>query len=125
MLVVDDNRDAAESLASLLRLDGHRVHVAYDGEHALTLAEQFIPRVALLDLGLPKLSGLDLARRLRADPRLSGMLLVATSGYAQESDRRATSQAGFDAHLAKPVELADVYKIIVAKSASEGGPAAR
>ena len=120
ILVVDDNEDAAQTLASLLQLDGHRVEVAYDGEHALAAAVGRWPRVVLLDLGLPKLDGLVVARRLRQDPRFDHAVLIAMSGYAQASDREATAAAGFDAHLAKPVELADVYDVIEEKL--RGGP---
>jgi CheY-like chemotaxis protein len=116
ILVVDDNRDAAQSLAALLRLDGHRVALAYDGRQALEAAAETAPKVVLLDLGLPELDGLEVARRLRADPRFEPQrtVLVAMSGYAQAADREATAAAGFDAHLAKPVELADVYRAIEA-----------
>jgi PAS domain S-box-containing protein len=112
ILVVDDNVDAAETLAALLRLDGHRVEVAFDGEQALAAALGLRPRVVLLDLGLPKLDGLAVARRLRGDHRFDQAVLVAMSGYAQAADREATAAAGFDGHLAKPVELSDVYQVI-------------
>jgi PAS domain S-box-containing protein len=115
ILVVDDNEDAAQTLASLLQLDGHRVEAAYDGEHALAAAISLRPQVVLLDLGLPKLDGLAVARRLRQDERFDRAVLIAMSGYAQASDREATAAAGFDAHLAKPVELADVYDVIEEK----------
>ena len=115
ILVVDDNEDAAQTLASLLRLDGHRVEVAFDGEHALAAAIGLRPKVVLLDLGLPKLDGLAVARRLRQDDRFERTVLIAMSGYAQASDREATAAAGFDAHLAKPVELADIYQVIEEK----------
>jgi PAS domain S-box-containing protein len=124
ILVVDDNRDAADSLAALLRLDGHRVEVAYDGEHALAAAIGLRPKVVLLDLGLPRLDGLAVARRLRQDERFDPAVLIAMSGYAQATDREATREAGFDAHLAKPVELAEVYQVLEAKGAGadrEGG----
>jgi PAS domain S-box-containing protein len=115
ILVIDDNRDAALTLASLLRLDGHRVEVAHDGEQALAAAARLQPRVLLLDLGLPKLDGLAVARRLRADTRHAQAVLIAMSGYAQARDREASAAAGFDAHFAKPVELADIYRAIEAK----------
>ena len=87
ILVVDDNRDAAQTLASLLQLDGHRVEVAYDGEHALAAAVGLRPRAVLLDLGLPKLDGLAVARRLREDDRFDAAVLIAMSGYGQAADR--------------------------------------
>jgi PAS domain S-box-containing protein len=115
ILVVDDNVDAAETLAALLRLDGHRVEVAFDGEQALVAAAALRPRVVLLDLGLPKLDGLAVARRLRADDGFQQAALIAMSGYAQAADREASAKAGFDAHLAKPVELAELYRVIEEK----------
>ncbi len=115
MLVVDDNRDAADSLVSLLRLDGHRVAAAYDGQQALEAARELRPKVVLLDLGLPGLDGLEVARRLRADGHFERTVLIAMSGYAQRTDREATAAAGFDAHLAKPVDLAGIYSEIEAK----------
>jgi len=114
VLVVDDNIDSATTLASLLRMDGHRVELAHDGEQALAAAAKARPRVALLDLGLPKLDGLEVARRLRADDRFKDLILIATSGYAQTADRQATVEAGFDEHLAKPVELGMLVATIAA-----------
>lgn len=105
VLVVDDNVDAAESLASLLRLVGHRVEVANDGIEALERAQQWQPDVVLLDLGLPRLSGLDVSRRIREQPWGRGMRLVALTGWGQELDRQHTRESGFDAHLVKPVDL--------------------
>jgi PAS domain S-box-containing protein len=103
VLVVDDNRDAAEMLAEMLGLKGHTAEVAFDGPTALGLAESFRPDVALLDLGLPLMDGFELARRLREQaPKLR---LVALTGYGQRSDREKTKAAGFDAHLVKPVDL--------------------
>jgi len=112
VLVVDDNRDAAETLAALLRVDGHRVDVAYDGEQALVDVRSTHPKLVVLDLGLPRLDGLEVARRLRQDDRFQETILVAVSGYAQAADRVATAAAGFNGHLAKPVDLADLYRIV-------------
>jgi CheY-like chemotaxis protein/two-component sensor histidine kinase len=112
VLVVDDNRDSAETLAALLRLDGHQVEVAFDGEQALAAAITLQPKLVLLDLGLPRIDGLEVARRLRADPRFQRTLLIATSGYAQPQDREETTRIGFDAHLAKPIELDAVYRVV-------------
>ncbi|HEY8876394.1 MAG TPA: PAS domain S-box protein [Roseateles sp.] len=114
MLVVDDNVDAADTLATLLRMDGQRVEQAYDGEQALAKAASQRPHVVMLDLGLPKLNGLEVARRLRADARLKSAVLIAMSGYAQAADKQASAAAGFDEHLAKPVDLADLYCAIEA-----------
>jgi signal transduction histidine kinase/ActR/RegA family two-component response regulator len=104
ILVVDDNADVAESLALLLRLEGHDVRVAYDGLSALEQAVAQPPDLAFLDIGMPKMDGCELARRFRASPVLQNVLLVALTGWGQEEDRRRTKQAGFDHHLVKPVE---------------------
>jgi signal transduction histidine kinase len=105
ILVVDDNRDAADSLAALLGLVGAQVAVAYDGAQALHLAESFNPRVAVLDLGMPGMSGLDLARRLRERDRDGDCTLIALTGWGQASDRELTRAAGFSHHLTKPVDF--------------------
>src|SRR6202035_1696475 len=103
VLIVDDNVDAAESLAMLLRLWGHEVAVAHDGPGALRAAETQPPEVALLDIGLPGMDGYELARRLRPQPGLERTVLVALTGWGQEEDRRRSQEAGFDHHLVKPV----------------------
>jgi signal transduction histidine kinase/DNA-binding response OmpR family regulator len=105
VLVVDDNADAADSLATLLALQGHSVEVAYSATDAIRRAKAFCPDVALLDLGLPEMSGYELARTLRAIPRFSDMRLIAVTGYGQTEDFERTREAGFDEHLVKPVEL--------------------
>ena len=105
ILVVDDNVDAALTLAELLRLEGHEVHVAHDGPSAVDAARRLSPDIALLDIGLPGFDGLEAARRLRAEPALKGILLVALSGWAQPDDRARSLAAGFDHHLAKPLLL--------------------
>jgi two-component system CheB/CheR fusion protein len=102
--VVDDNVDAAESLAVLLRLEGHEVRVAGDGPAALAAAQADPPEAVVLDLGMPAMDGFEVARRLRAQPGTSGTLLVALTGWAQEDDRRRCYEAGFDGHLPKPLE---------------------
>jgi PAS domain S-box-containing protein len=104
ILVVDDNVDAADSLAVLLRLEGHEVQVAYDGPAALAAAQTNPPEVMVLDLGMPGMDGFEAARRLRALPGLRDALLVALTGWAKEEDRRRCYQAGFNGHLPKPVE---------------------
>jgi two-component system CheB/CheR fusion protein len=104
ILVVDDNVDAAESLAVLLRLEGHQVRVACDGPAALAAAQTNPPEMVVLDLGMPGMDGFEVARRLRALPATKDTLLVAMTGWAQEEDRRRCSEAGFDGHLPKPVE---------------------
>jgi signal transduction histidine kinase len=104
ILVVDDNQDAAESLALLLGLQGHKVRTAVDGPAALEIARNFHPNVILLDIGLPKMDGYQVARRLREDERMRDVFLAAMTGYGQDEDRRRTRDAGFDCHLVKPVD---------------------
>jgi len=104
VLAVDDNRDSAESLRMLLELWGHDARCAFDGREALDLAEQFEPEVVLLDIGLPGMSGYDVAASLRASPALRQATLIAVTGYGQEQDRRQVRAAGFDHHLVKPVD---------------------
>lgn len=105
VLVVDDNVDSAESMAVLLRLYGHDVRLAHDGQAALEEALSFRPDVMFLDLSLPKIDGYEVARRLRLEPAMSGMTLVAMTGYGQEEERRRTREAGFHIHLVKPVDF--------------------
>jgi CheY-like chemotaxis protein len=105
ILVVDDNVDQAETLARLLQLADHEVRVAHDGPQAMALLESFTPDVALLDIGLPGESGYQLAQRLRRNPKLEGLLLIAQTGWGAEEDRMRSREAGFDHHLAKPVDL--------------------
>lgn len=104
VLLVDDNIDAAESLAQLLELSGHEVRTAGDGSNAMKLAQEFLPEVVFCDLGLPGMSGYDVARELRSLPAGRDIVLAALTGYGQPSDREKTARAGFDAHLVKPVD---------------------
>ena len=105
ILVADDNNDALESLATLLQLSGHEVYTAANGAVALETAEQHRPEVALLDIGMPKLDGYEVARRIRAQPWGARITLVALTGWGQDSDRRRSQEAGFDSHLVKPLDL--------------------
>ncbi len=104
ILIVEDNKDGADSLALLLRLLGHNVRVAYNGSEALHLAATLHPQIVLLDIGLPGMSGFEVARRLRAQPGFAATKLVAMTGYGQEEDKQLSREAGFDHHLVKPVE---------------------
>jgi CheY-like chemotaxis protein len=104
ILVVDDNVDAAETLSRLLRLQAHEVRVAYDGLAALAAARDMNPDVVLLDIGLPKMDGLEVAKSLRARGEGPRPLLVAMTGFGQAEDRARTAAAGFDHHLTKPVD---------------------
>ncbi|HYY62380.1 MAG TPA: ATP-binding protein [Burkholderiales bacterium] len=112
LLVVDDNVDAATSQATLLRVLGHEVEVAYDGPAALEKVREFHPEIVLLDLGMPGMDGYEVARRLRASQEGKRVKLVAQTGWGQEEDRRRTREAGFDAHLAKPVDMASLQRLL-------------
>ncbi len=119
VLVVDDNVDAAEMLALFLRTEGHEVRTAHDGPAALHAAESFRPEVILLDIGLPRMDGYTVARRLREQPGLKTSLLVALTGYGQEEDRRRAHEAGFDAHLVKPADSDELQKLLACSPVTE------
>jgi signal transduction histidine kinase len=112
ILVADDNNDALESLATLLQLSGHEVYTAANGAVALESAEQHRPEVALLDIGMPKLDGYEVARRIRAQPWGRRITLVALTGWGQDSDRRRSQEAGFDSHLVKPLDLDKLTELL-------------
>jgi CheY-like chemotaxis protein len=112
ILVVDDNRDAAETMQQLLHLLGGEVCTAHDGLAALERAERFLPHAIVLDIGLPKLDGLRAARHIRAQDWGKRMALVAVSGWCRDEDRQHTAEAGFDGHLAKPVCVAEIRDLI-------------
>jgi len=105
ILLADDNADALESLATVLRLRGHEVFSASDGAIALEAASRHVPEVALLDIGMPLLDGYEVARRIRAQEWGKAMTLVALTGWGQDADRRRSREAGFDTHLVKPLDL--------------------
>lgn len=105
ILVVDDNRDSAESLAMLLEMSGSETQVAYDGLQAVEVAERFRPDLVLLDIGLPKLNGYEVCQHIRREPWGKDMMIVAISGWGQEQDRLRAQDAGFDRHIVKPVDL--------------------
>ena len=113
VLVVDDNVDSADSLALMLRLSGHLVETANDGEQALAAAERFQPDAILLDLGMPRLNGYEVCERIRMRPWGQGVLLVAQTGWGQAQDRARTLEAGFDAHLTKPIDPDVVQSMLV------------
>jgi CheY-like chemotaxis protein len=115
ILVVDDNRDAADMLGGLLTASGHMVQVAYDGESALRQAAEFRPQAGLLDIGMSDMDGYQLAKRLRTDPQLGDLFLVAITGLGQEEDRRRALAAGFDAHLTKPADPAEIARLLAAR----------
>jgi CheY-like chemotaxis protein len=113
ILIADDNQDALESLALMLRLEGHEVHCASDGEEALALAGQRRPEIVVLDVGMPKLDGCEVARRIRAESWGRDAVLVALTGWGQDADRKRSREAGFDMHLVKPVDPATICDMLV------------
>ncbi len=119
ILIVDDNKDAASSLALLLTTLGNETQIAYDGLQAIETAAAFQPDVMLLDIGLPKLSGYDVCRRIRAQPWGQSMVLVALTGWGLEEDRRESKNAGFDHHLVKPVDLNTLREVLAKPFALE------
>ena len=112
ILVVDDNKDSADSLAMLLQVLGHEVRTAYSGPNAVKVALAFVPELVLLDIGMPGMDGYEVARRLRGEAILQKTLLVAQTGWGQEEDRFRALQAGFDHHLVKPVELTALQTLL-------------
>ncbi len=118
ILVADDNRDAADSLALLLGLEGHEVQVAYDGGQALARFHSFKPQVVLLDISMPTYSGNELAALIRSQPAGNSVTLVALSGFGQPQDQKLAQQSGFDHHLTKPVGLQELIELIGAAAGS-------
>jgi two-component system, sensor histidine kinase len=118
VLIADDNRDAAESLGLLLRMTRHEVRIALDGEAATAAAREFHPDVALLDISMPKRDGFDVARDIRREPWGASVYLVALTGWGQEKDRRLAREAGFDAHLVKPVAPRALNDLLAERSRS-------
>ena len=116
LLVVDDNSDAADSLAMLLRLEGHEVEVAYNAPGTFEAVRRMRPEAVFLDIGLPQMDGYEIARRLRADPAAERVHLIALTGYGQEHDRERACQAGFGAHLVKPADIEAVNQILASLS---------
>jgi two-component system CheB/CheR fusion protein len=121
ILVADDNGDAAWGMAKLLELSGFRAVLARSGEEALRMAEEHKPAIALLDIGMPDLSGHDVARRLREQPWGRDMILIAATGWGQETDVRHSMEAGFDAHLTKPLNVGRVKSLVEEISAKRRG----
>lgn len=110
--MADDNRDGAESMAEALRLLGHEVWVAHDGLEAVEQAERFRPEVVLMDIGMPRLNGLDAVRRIRERPWSGQVAIIALTGWGQEVDRQRSRTAGCDGHLVKPVALPSLEQIL-------------
>jgi CheY-like chemotaxis protein len=118
VLVVDDNLDSADSLAILLRFLGHEVRTAFDGLEAVNAALEFQPTIMLLDIGLPKLNGYEVARQVRAQPEGNRIKLIALTGWGQAEDMRRSREAGFDLHLVKPVSMADLRRLMAERRPS-------
>jgi CheY-like chemotaxis protein len=112
ILVVDDNKDSADSLGMLLRLKGNEIRTAHDGLEAVEVAEMFRPEFVLLDIGLPKLNGYDVARRIRQQPWGRDVILIALTGWGKAEDRRLSQEAGFNFHIVKPVDLAALEDLL-------------
>lgn len=112
VLVVDDNRDAADSLAELIQLLGHETATAYDGPSALARTREARPHLVLLDIGLPGMSGYEVAGALRREPGGEALKIVAVSGYGRDVDKELSRQAGFDDHLVKPVAMETLERLL-------------
>ena len=112
ILVVDDNHDSALSLAMILSIMGHDTRTAHDGESAVATAESFLPEVILLDIGLPKLNGYEVAQRIREQEWGKSMFLIAVTGWGQEEDRQRSSEVGLNVHMVKPVEPAALERLL-------------
>jgi CheY-like chemotaxis protein len=114
ILIADDNEDGADTLGTLLQMFGHRTHLARDGQEAVEVAERERPDVVLLDIGMPRLNGYEACRVIRSHEWGKDMLLVAVTGWGQETDQLRSKQAGFDAHLVKPITLEAVTEVLAA-----------
>jgi len=122
VLVVDDNVDGASTLAELLRSTGHRVETAHDGAEAVEATERFAPDVMILDIGLPQMSGYEVCRRIRATAGGHRLPIVAMTGWGQDEDRRKSAEAGFDAHLVKPVDYGTLVRAVRQAMSARRGP---
>ena len=122
ILVVDDNADSADSLALLLRAEGHDVQVAYDGAGALKISSSFNPQVTLQDIAMPGMNGLEVARKLRETTATRDSILVALTGYGNSEDEEESYAAGFDHHLVKPVNFEALYQLLRSISRSQVRP---
>lgn len=120
VLVVDDNHDSADTLSMMLRIVGHETHTAYDGEQAVAKAADVGPDVILMDIGMPRLNGYEAAKRIRAQSGGKELLLVALTGWGQDEDQERTREAGFDAHLLKPVDHGTLKQLLANHSAQRG-----
>jgi CheY-like chemotaxis protein len=112
ILIVDDNRDAANSLAMMLQMMGHETSTAFDGLEGIQTAAACRPDVVLLDIGLPKMNGYEVARQIRKQPWGKGLTLIALTGWGQDEDKRRALEAGFDHHLTKPAQAAALERLL-------------
>jgi CheY-like chemotaxis protein len=112
ILVADDNRDAAESLAALLRMVGHEVRIAYDGVEAVGVASEYHPDAVVLDIGMPKMNGYDVAKKLRGEVTGKEMTIIAVSGWGQDADKQRSRESGIDHHLVKPLEPSSLLRLL-------------
>jgi CheY-like chemotaxis protein len=124
ILVVDDNEDSAESMAQLLELNGHLVEQAHDGQNALKTFERFHPDVILLDIGLPEMDGYEVCQTIRRNQSKHRPIVVALTGWGQDSDRRKSLEAGFDHHLVKPASFEALMKLLTRLNVNNNPPAA-
>lgn len=113
VLVVDDNVDSALTLSMILKLKGYTTRVAHDGIEAIEVYREFMPRLAFVDIGMPRMNGYETATALRAIPKTTQLELVAVTGWGTDSDRERSEQSGFDHHLTKPVQFSDIEHILV------------
>lgn len=121
ILVVDDNHDSALSLAMVLTIMGHETRTAHDGETALVTAEEFVPEVVLLDIGLPKMNGYEVAQRIREQAWGRDMFLIAVTGWGQAEDRARSAEVGLNMHMVKPVEPAALQAVLADLNRSRKG----
>jgi CheY-like chemotaxis protein len=112
VLIADDNADAAESLAMLLRLEGHEVTVVANGRQAVSAVSELQPEFALLDIGMPDMDGYEVARQLRQIPLRASLTLIAVTGWGREGDKALATQAGFDYHFTKPIEPDELFELL-------------
>jgi CheY-like chemotaxis protein len=125
ILVVDDNVDAAESFASLLRLMDNDVRTAADGPAALRIAAEYRPDLVLLDIALPGMNGYDVARALRRELGDGRTLIVAVTGYGGQQDKRRSAEAGFDAHLVKPTDIGTLEEFVASRAGDRASDASQ
>ena len=112
ILIVDDNRDSADSLAMLMEITNNEAYLAHDGEEAVKAIERHRPEVVLLDIGLPKLDGHEVCRRVRQEPWGKDIVIIALTGWGQEDDRRKSQEAGFNGHLVKPIDYDKLLELL-------------